>query len=636
MWGMRNSRSRVAWAALGMGVVAAVAPPLGGGAAVAQMPAPALGSVAERQKDPVQLRLEAVLQRMRSEEYEQAAVDLAMFLTEERKRIGEARYYLGKALYRMGLLHSALAQFERLLAKGSKGYFYAPSLEWCLFIGRKMVADAAVNEVVARFTHGGFPEEYRDEFLFRLARFHYARAVAIDASKEASRLGETEVKETKAGTISIRGDLFGEDNPGGAEEVAPSSPEKVNVRRKRGGGLSIDQDLFGDPAESKRRRSPAARKKKRPRRPRPGEKRVLTSKEHAAAAERFAARVRPDSEYGARSRYLEALLLYKQGKENEALEAFKTVVRMTRGRDSRADTQLRESAFFQLARAHYGAQQPTFSTFYYRKVDRDSLQWLDALYEASWANFRLGDFEKALGNLLTVHAPLFEDIYLPESHILKAVIYYENCRYAEAKDILTDFLAKHEPVLAELERMTARAQSPERYYATLAGLRTADSARTDRRKAQTFARVVEIALSDPELGRLDASYQEVKRERTKVEETTGPLAGSRLQDRLLMHLDRVLASLARDAGRAVKNQLEREKVQIRDLVQQAIRINIETSRSEQERIESQLRNIQSRPKSVSREFVGWTDDEKVVWPFDGEYWRDELGTYEITLAHSCR
>ena len=46
--------------------------------------------------------------------------------------------------------------------------------------------------------------------------------------------------------------------------------------------------------------------------------------------------------------------------------------------------------------------------------------------------------------------------------------------------------------------------------------------------------------------------------------------------------------------------------------------------------------MQSRPKEVEKEFVQWADDEKLVWLFEGEYWRDELGTYELTLAHSCR
>ena len=29
-------------------------------------------------------------------------------------------------------------------------------------------------------------------------------------------------------------------------------------------------------------------------------------------------------------------------------------------------------------------------------------------------------------------------------------------------------------------------------------------------------------------------------------------------------------------------------------------------------------------------------DDQLYWPFEGEYWRDELGTYEYTLTWGCR
>ena len=30
------------------------------------------------------------------------------------------------------------------------------------------------------------------------------------------------------------------------------------------------------------------------------------------------------------------------------------------------------------------------------------------------------------------------------------------------------------------------------------------------------------------------------------------------------------------------------------------------------------------------------NDERVYWPYEGEYWRDELGTYEYTLTKGCK
>lgn len=587
-----------------------------------------LGQVAESQKDPAREKIDASVRLLRSESYAQAATQLYDLLESGTEYTDEVQYNLAKSLYRMGLLRSALHYFAGLLAKGPSNRFYGSSLEWCLFIGRKMKDADTVHEVIARYATSNFPEEYRDEFYFRLARFHYVRALAIEAGEIAGALGEERVEETDTGGLSISGDVFGAD--------PFAEPEKEEEKDKDKKGLSFDEDIFGfGEPEPKKKEKPKKKKEARPRAQKPGAELALTPAEHIEASSRFVARVADESDFGARARFLEALLAYKKGSENDALSAFKSVVRLTKDTEDPREENLREAAFFQLARTHFGAQQPTFSIFYYSKVDRDSYEWLDALYEASWAEFRLGNYEKALGNLLTVHAPFFRDQYYPESHILKAVIYYENCRYKEAKDILTRFLERYEPVLGELERLATEPSTADEYYSILKNLESEDLAEAQTAKGKILARVLDIALEDPELERLDASHGEVVAELEQAR-SDGGLSGTPLLEKLEGLLLDAKDALAREAGRAVKNKLQRERAAIKELVQQAIRIDIETSRSEQERIESQLRQVQSRPKKVENQFVEWTDDEKLVWPFEGEYWRDELGTYELTLAHTCR
>ena len=69
----------------------------------------------------------------------------------------------------------------------------------------------------------------------------------------------------------------------------------------------------------------------------------------------------------------------------KALEAMKEVVRMTRiapgvlTAEMRNMKTLRELAFMQLARTHYGANQPGYANFYYQKIERGGPQWLEAL-----------------------------------------------------------------------------------------------------------------------------------------------------------------------------------------------------------------------------------------------------------------
>lgn len=580
--------------------------------------------------DPARERLDQAILLVKQEKYGDAAVELYGFLSGQKKYEDEALYNLGKTLYRMELYHSALTYFEKLLEKGPSNRYYKSALEWCLFISRKTNDQERVNEIIARNAATDFPKDYRDEFHFRLARFHFARAVAIESGAISGRLGETKVEESVTGGKSFRGDIF---SAGGGD--APQEEEEDLVKKKEGGGFSIGEDLFSDAPPPKKEE----KKEKKPEKAAPPSGEgifALSAKEHVETAGRFIMQVNPDSKWGPQAKFLEALVLYKQGKPNQALESFKTVVRKTRGLENGRGADLRELAFFQLARTHFGAQQPSFSIFYYNKVDRDSYAWLDALYEASWAEFRLGNYEKALGNLLTLHSPFFREEYFPESLILKAVIYYENCRYNEAKDILTAFLKRYEPVLEEMKRLTSRDQPAEKYYEILANIRGGDLAENEQKKTEILGQILAIALKDEELRRLDASYQEVDTELKSFPAQPGSFPGSELASRLDEELSEVRIRLSQEAGKAVKRRLEQERENIRTLIEQAIRIDIETSRAEQERIESKLRAVQTQPAVRENEFIEWTDDEKLVWPFEGEYWRDELGTYELTLSNTCK
>jgi hypothetical protein len=635
--------------------------------------------------DPMRAVLDEAIALARREDYANAAVRLWDIVETNSKLKDEAEYNLAKDLYRLGLYHSAITVYSDVLARGSASPYYSASLEWCLFISRKIVADQRVHETIAHYSAGEFPKEYKDEFHFHLAKFHYQRALAIESGAIAGNVGERTVKDTVSGGKSFGGDVFG-DEPGDSDENAPppagSDAEKEKVKKKEGGGLSLEEDIFGDdtskssPAKDKdkdkdkddksskhgkkgkkghkgdkaeevkeekpKEEAPppapppeAKQKKKSGKKGDKDDRFVLTAKEHIEAAAKDISSVNADSRFGPKAKFLEGLIYYKQDKPDQALESFKSVVRLTKPGSPYTDPKLRELAFFQLARTHFGAQQPSFSIRYYNKVDRDSYGWLDAIYESSWASFRLGNFEQALGNLLTLHSPFFKDEYYPESQILKAVIYYENCRYAEAKSILNDFLKQYEPVADELSKLTERDQPAAKYYEVLANLRNKD-VQSEKQRAETLGRILQIALSDRELRHLDASYREVDSEMKLLPGKGGGISQSKLGSFLDAKLKDLRDELATDAGRAVKRKLESERDGIKTLIQQSVRIDIETARMLQECEEKKLQGEKCEVPIREHEFNEWTDDEREVWPFGGEYWRDELGTYQLTLAYSCR
>lgn len=363
-----------------------------------------------------------------------------------------------------------------------------------------------------------------------------------------------------------------------------------------------------------------------------GEARRLVSmvREQAGAAPPKAAEApdAPEGDLFAKARFVEGLVLYASGDYANAIEAFKQVVRLTNPKRGRvADPELREQAFLQLARIHYQHRQNRYAIFYYGKMPWGGENWLEGLWEASYAHYRIGDYEKTLGNLLTLQSPYFKDEYYPESYILKSIVYYENCRYPEARRVLETFTSAYEPVYEELVRLTAAARPNPAYFELVQA--------NDRAGGMT-RKIMKLAHTDQAVRRLAASIREVEDE---MDHGIGGRRSEFRQSALAKRLGEALvaekAALVEEAGARARGKLEYERDQLRTLLAQALRIRIEVSRKEREALEGSLAKGSQVDVVRDLKYSTAVSDEHLYWPYEGEFWRDELGTYSYTLTRGC-
>jgi len=341
----------------------------------------------------------------------------------------------------------------------------------------------------------------------------------------------------------------------------------------------------------------------------------------------------PTENLAARARFIDGSALYALGSQQEALESFKDVVRLTNPRKTaQTDSRVRELAFLQLARIHYEHKQNRYAIWYFAKMPWGEPLWLEGLWEASYAHYRIGDYEKALGNLLTLHSPFFVDEYFPESYILKAVIYFENCRYPEARSILEDFTRRYEPVYQELVRLTARKVPASTFYEEI---EQGEKAR-DADRGSLVRKVLKIALTDDAIYRLNDSIQQIEKEMDVGVGGRGRFGRTGLGEELVQRLAADRARLVEEAGARARQKLEAERDDLKRLLEQALRVKIEVSRKEREALEASL--AKGAPVNVLRPYKYTTavSDEHEYWPYEGESWRDELGTYSYTLTRGCR
>ena len=146
-------------------------------------------------------------------------------------------------------------------------------------------------------------------------------------------------------------------------------------------------------------------------------------------------------------------------------------------------------------------------------------------------------------------------------------------------------------------------------------------------------KILKIAHSDQNVRRLSEAIAEMEREADDgIGGRRAEFRASALAKELGEKLRAERSTLAAEAGARAPPQLEFERDQLRQLLAQALRIQIEVSRKEREALEGSLAKGSQVDVVRNLRWSHAVSDEQLYWPYEGEFWRDELGTYSYTLT----
>jgi len=94
-----------------------------------------------------------------------------------------------------------------------------------------------------------------------------------------------------------------------------------------------------------------------------------------------------------------------------------------------------------------------------------------------------------------------------------------------------------------------------------------------------------------------------------------------------------------EAGDLARRRIKRLTEELSQLIKRVIKIEFEILQGEKGELETEV--IQERERGAAAagnkpiEDIR-ADDEHVIWPFVGEYWRDELGYYRVKIRNKCQ
>lgn len=325
--------------------------------------------------------------------------------------------------------------------------------------------------------------------------------------------------------------------------------------------------------------------------------------------------------------FLRGITYIRLEQPREAITEFEQLEELTR-RGS-ADRNLNELAQLSLARTYYGAGDYERALDYYRGIPRNSEYWLDSLFESSWGYYQIEQFNRSLGNLHSLNSPFFNDEYYPEAGVLQAVILFYNCRWPDVRVTLEEFEFTYAPLLDDLRTAIASFVDDTEYYEFLLETRGRSGRRFDPRLQQ----IVNATLQDRTIRNAVAFIEELEIELEYIADAdpgwSNSDIGSFLRQEILATRDFAQA----EAGSLVRARLQGLASDLAGHERAMASIQIETDLAEANAISDDL--AAELYRGDSEDDVRSASNEYMVWSFDGEYWRDELGYYYYHINSQC-
>ncbi len=359
----------------------------------------------------------------------------------------------------------------------------------------------------------------------------------------------------------------------------------------------------------------------------------------------------------ARALYLRGLIQVANQMYKSAVQSFQQAILAQEANDS--DVRVSHLAYMALARIAYETGDYDAAIFYYRKVPQVSLQLPVAFYESGWCFFVKGDYSRALGTFHALHSPYFLHYFYPELWILEATIYLNMCHYDFAKQAIEMF-RNHVSILGvPLAQFMQSMRTPAEYYMALTKILEGD--RTYNLPEQLLYPV----LSNVEFFALYRTIDQIETEIKALQKSRGALGRFAEEKLAVLEADKVArmneigikiqqilrtveASLREDqidrAAQALMSMTKRKVPS--DQVIAKVKEDDIYRRFKQEQVDALekagvddsvvdfIKQITGLEK-VGGGSVAIVGSDSLEWPFEGDYWADELWGFRSFLNVEC-
>lgn len=314
----------------------------------------------------------------------------------------------------------------------------------------------------------------------------------------------------------------------------------------------------------------------------------------------------------------------------EALNSFQAAI-LAAEKERGGNEEILQLGYLAMARVFYELGYYDVSLFYYQKLPETSSRNAQATYETAWAFFLKNDYKKALGVFHTLHSPYYDKWFFPDLYVLEATVYLNLCNFEKSKTALAAMQSKYLDKRGQLQDFIKKmeAGSEEEIWDAMVTYYQKGEKKTGL--PRVFADAV---LDDLAFFTTYQVVQVLKKERAALQANLGLLG--EFGKTVLERVDEQLGIKTREGGVLVFQRLKAIDQLLGTMDLQATQISFDIDSEEKQQIQNKLQNPNYEKKTAE---AGTTllivADDWHPWPFEGEYWLDEVGNYRSNLKTEC-
>ncbi len=314
-----------------------------------------------------------------------------------------------------------------------------------------------------------------------------------------------------------------------------------------------------------------------------------------------------------------------------ALRNFERAILAAEAAQSKENDEVLQLGYLALARVFYEVGLYDVALFYYQKLPANSAKNASALFEQSWAYFLKNDHQRALGVFHTLNSPYFAQWYFPDLYILEATVYLNLCKFPQSQASMAAFREKFldkRPLLQDYLQETA---DPVEYWNMI----TAAMDKNNKSRTKTLPPIfVNAVLENVSFYNIYNVVEALRVEKKALEQNIAALG--EFGEDVLSRVDEQLETKIQEGGIMVQQRLSAVDQELQDWEIKAMQISFDIDSEERRQLQERLVNPDYEPgKAEGGTTLLIVADDWQPWPFEGEYWVDEVTSYRSRLRTEC-